>query len=75
MNFYIWGAGNNLNCVYDSICGNLDINGIIDNDSDKVGNKYKSYTILNANEFIEKEFKPKRDCIIVSVTKPRYVSE
>lgn len=69
MNYCIYGAGNNLDIVIEQVAPFLNITGIIDNSTKKIGKIVKGIVIQSSDEFFKNEFSSGNIRIIVSVTK------
>lgn len=70
MKYYIYGAGKNLNEVLEKTAFFLDVEGILDNDIEKIGTKVNSINIISAEAFLDAQFDKNEHRIIVSVTNP-----
>lgn len=70
MEYYIYGAGNNLQSVLEQTNYYLDIEGIIDNNDEKINTVVQNLCVQSADYFLKNIFDKENHKIIVSVTQP-----
>lgn len=70
MEYYIYGAGKNINTVLEQTTTPLNVFGVLDNDASKIGMEIGGIKVELADKFIKEKFNKEKHRIIVSVTQP-----